>query len=138
MTRIQYVLFALAVPAFLYAQKLSHPVMASRDDALLAAHPPVVLPDTVRVLAVMVQFQADNDTKTTGNGQFDLVQPPLPPIDAAPHDGPYFLDHLRFLQNYFLKASKAKLFIQPTLLDTIYTLPALIGCSTVGSPLSFH
>jgi hypothetical protein len=70
----------------------------------------------------MVQFQTDDDERTTGTGQFDLSPSTDPIIDAPPHDGGFFRNHLTFLENYYAKASDG---IQPVawvLDDTVYTL----------------
>ena len=65
-------------------------------------------PDTLKILAIMVQFQPDSDTLTSGNGQFDLTTAPQRIIDAPPRDSSYFADHLLFAKNYFPKASNGK------------------------------
>jgi hypothetical protein len=114
-----------ATPAF--AQRLSHPVMASRDDASLAARTFQVFPDTVRVLAVMVQFLADNDARTTGNGQFNLSTQPDSTIDPPPRNAGYFANHLIFLENYYRKVSRGKVIVQSTLVDSLFTLPTTMS-----------
>ena len=104
-------------------QQMSHPVMASRDDLFYAPRPLLTGPDTVRVLAVMVQFQQDDINTTTGNGRFDLSTTSDPILDPPPHNGLFFEAHLTFLRNYFAKASDGKQIVTTTLVDTIYTLP---------------
>lgn len=79
--------------------------------------------DTLHVLAILVQFQTDDDERTTGNGTFDLDAPAEPIIDAAPHDSSYFADHFLFARNYFLKASNGRQKLQTTVLGSIITLP---------------
>ncbi len=96
--------------------------MVSRDDAFSAPRPFRVAVDTIDVLAVMVQFQIDNDARTNGNGQFDLSTPATTGLDAPPHNKQYFQDHLTFLTNYYRKVSKGKAVIRTTLIDTVYTL----------------
>jgi hypothetical protein len=88
---------------------------------------PAAGPDTIRVLAVRVQFLTDTDTRTTGNGQFQLTAGADSSLDAPPHDAQYFRDHLTFLANYFRKTSRGHIVLQPTLLDSIVTLPALMA-----------
>ncbi|MBX2991844.1 MAG: T9SS type A sorting domain-containing protein [Bacteroidetes bacterium] len=122
MTLTKYLLPLLLVSGSLFAQQLSHPVMVSRDDAFSSPRPYIVQPETVNVLAVMVQFQIDNDAGTSGNGQFDLSTPANPGLDAPPRNHQYFLDHLTFLTNYYRKASKGKVIIQATLVDSVFTL----------------
>ncbi len=75
----------------------------------------------VNVLAIMVQFQTDQDSLTSGNGHFMLSNDTG--LDAPPHDKGYFENHLLFLQNYFRKVSGGKLNISYTVLDSVITLP---------------
>lgn len=108
------------------AQRLSHPVMASRDDASLVPRPAIASPETLYVLAAMVQFQEDKDVGTTGDGRFDLSVLPDSTVDAPPRDAAYFRDHLTFLENYYRKASRGKLIIRTTLIDSVLTLPTVM------------
>lgn len=131
MTAAKVVLPAFFVTFSLFAQHqrqpgrvvLNHPLMASRHDARATPVERSSFPDTVRVLAVMVQFQPDNDIGTNGDGRFNLSTPAEPGLDAPPHDRRYFLDHLTFLANYYAKVSKGRLYIQATLVDSVFTLP---------------
>ena len=105
------------------SQKMSHPfraegaVLPSRSTAALN-----VFPDTLKILAIMVQFQPDNDPLTSGTGQFDLSTAPQRIIDAPPRDSSYFADHLLFAKNYFPKASNGKQNISTTVLGAVLTL----------------
>ncbi|RPI01161.1 MAG: hypothetical protein EHM64_16170, partial [Ignavibacteriae bacterium] len=72
--------------------------------------------DTVRILAVMVEFQTDADEQTTGNGKFLMTAPASPMIDPAPHDSLYFDHKIQFVENYFRKVSNGKL----TLTGNVY------------------
>jgi len=76
---------------------------------------------TVNVLAVMVQFQTDNDSLTSGDGHFEMS--PSDGLDAPPHDTSYFEQHLLFLKNYFSRVSGGKLSLNCVLLDSVITLP---------------
>ncbi len=109
--------------ATLLAHEMSHPVMVSRDDAPRSPRVFAAAADTIRVLAVMVQFQQDNDDRTTGDGRFDRSAPSQPIIDAPPHDRQYIEDHLQFLSNYYAKASKQRLIVLGTVIDSVFTLP---------------
>jgi len=63
--------------------------------------------DTLRILAIRVEFQPDNSQTTTGDGRFNLNQSTDPfQIDPPPHIRSYFQDHLEFARNYFLKISR--------------------------------
>lgn len=81
-------------------------------------------PDTLRILAVMAQFQTDITALTSGDGRFDLGPAAAPIIDAPPHDSAYFADHLLFAQNYFRKVSGGRLHVDGTVLGPVITLPA--------------
>ncbi len=96
--------------------------MASRSDARALPRTITAGVDTVSILAVMVQFQPDNDVGTTGNGQFDLSTPAEPGLDSPPHNRQYFQDHLTFLTNYYARVSKGKVLILARLLDSVFTL----------------
>jgi M6 family metalloprotease-like protein len=68
--------------------------------------------DTLRILAIRVEFQTDNSQTTTGDGRFNLDQSTDPfQIDPPPHNRSYFQDHLEFARNYFLKISRGDLVI---------------------------
>ena len=92
-----------------------------------------VIPDTLRVMAIRVQFQRDNDRNTTGDGWFDLsVGDSM--INPPPHNQRYFSNQLRALRNYYQNVSNGKLFLQvendagvghvyPLESDSVWTLP---------------
>ncbi|MEZ4747506.1 MAG: T9SS type A sorting domain-containing protein [Calditrichia bacterium] len=68
------------------------------------------LPDTLKILAIRVEFQPDNATTTTGDGTFDLSNSTTAfQIDPPPHNRSYFQDHLTFAKNYFEKVSRGAL-----------------------------
>ncbi len=79
--------------------------------------------DTIKILAVMVNFQADNDGATFGNGKFGTIYSKdygTKILDPLPHDKNYFEAHLLFAKNYFTKVSKGKVHISYTVLtDTV-------------------
>jgi hypothetical protein len=90
--------------------------------------------DTIQVVAVMVQFQEDNDPRSTGNGKFDLSNKYYNPtlqrdtvIDSPPYDSLYFIDHLEFLKNYYYKSSKGKVVINYKLYGKVITLPHVMS-----------
>ncbi len=101
----------------LSGQELSHPLTAVQG----ARPQKTSAIGTVNVLAVMVQFQTDNDSLTSGNGQFVLGQGSG--LDSPPHDKLYFQNHLLFLKNYFRKVSDSLLKVTYTVLDSVVTLP---------------
>lgn len=81
--------------------------------------------DTLKILAVMVDFQEDKYDATIGTGKFgshytkvygDTI------LDPLPHDANYFSDHLLFAKNYFNKVSRGKLNINYKVLPDIITV----------------
>jgi M6 family metalloprotease-like protein len=93
-----------------------------------------LLPDTIHVLAIRVEFVEDNAATTTGNGKFDLSQPSGQyQIDPPPHNRSYFQDHIQFVSNYFQKVSRERLYITgdvfPRQEDNAYQL---------GHPMTFY
>lgn len=79
--------------------------------------------DTVKILALMVDFQNDIDTRTTGTGKFQLNTDQPNVIDPPPHNSAYFSNKILFVQNYFRKVSKGKLSIVATILGQTVTMP---------------
>ncbi|RMF60238.1 MAG: hypothetical protein D6748_04560, partial [Calditrichaeota bacterium] len=69
--------------------------------------------DTLKVLAIRVEFQADENPATTGDGRFDMSTSSDPfQVDPPPHNRSYFQDHLIFAKNYFQKVSQGQLIVQ--------------------------
>ncbi len=71
--------------------------------------------DTLRILAVMVNFQDDRDGTTFGNGKFGSIYSQdygNTILDPLPHNKPYFESHLQFVKNYFEKVSNGNLYIE--------------------------
>ncbi|MFQ5709255.1 MAG: hypothetical protein ACE5HO_17500, partial [bacterium] len=90
-------------------------------------------PDTLRILAIRVEFQEDNNRLTTGNGKFDLSNSADPVLDPPPHDANYFSDQLLALRNYYKAVSRGKLF-----LDFEVFPEDVDGSYTVSQPMSFY
>jgi hypothetical protein len=124
MKSIWRILGVLMLPVALSAQPVSHALVASPVDLPLTRRAFIAGADTVNVLAVMVQFQEDNDQRTTGKGRFDTshVTATDVPVDAPPRDRSYFEQHLTFLSNYFARASKGKLVVRTRMVPTVITL----------------
>ena len=80
--------------------------------------------DTIRVLALMVDFQTNLGTLSTGDGHFQLsASGSQAVIDPAPHDSSYFAFKLQFLANYFRKVSNGKVNIKGDVVGRVITLP---------------
>lgn len=113
-----------------YEIRLSHPLGIPRTEKKYEYKPYTAMPDTITIVAILAQFQEDNDPLSTGNGKFDLSNKYYNPntqrdtvIDSPPYDSAYFADHLLFLKNYYYKSSKGKLIIKYDLYGTVVTLP---------------
>ena len=102
----------------------SHPLTVEHADTRTPSHLRSfsVAPETLHVLAAMVDFQEDNDSRTTGNGRFDLSATVDAIIDPPPHNSSYFKHHLTFLENYFGKSSHGKVIVKGVVLDSVYRL----------------
>ena len=127
MTRRFFLLLFLVSPFTAFAQRMSHPLSVVGADALHSPRLYQAVAETVSVLAVRVQFQTDNDSRTTGNGKFTLSASPADTaLDAPPHDATYFRAHFQFLENYYRRVSKGRVIIKATLLDSTVTLPSIM------------
>ena len=81
--------------------------------------------DTIRILAVMVDFQTDNDGSTFGNGKFGSLYSKdygTEIIDPLPHDINYFNNHFLFLKNYYQRVSGNQLNISYAVLPEVVTV----------------
>ncbi|MEK6553482.1 MAG: hypothetical protein AABZ54_08555, partial [Bacteroidota bacterium] len=81
--------------------------------------------DTLKILAVMVDFHEDKYDATIGTGKFgshytqaygDTI------LDPLPHNANYFSDHLLFAKNYYQKVSRGKLNISYKVLPDVITV----------------
>lgn len=100
--------------------RFDHPIQVAGNQ-----HQPVALPDTVRVLAVMVEFQEDKEARTSGTGKFGTIYPfdyGGEILDPYPHNRAYFQAHARFLENYVRKASSGRTHVVGNVLDGIVTV----------------
>lgn len=126
---ISVTLVFISFGGFLYAQensinaiKLSHH-LNYHPEKKIKPYRISQIADTLYVYAIRVQFRADNNPNTTGNGRFDLSNNYPDSVDAPPHDSAYFAHHLEFLKNYYYKSSKGKLVIVYKLLGNVRNLP---------------
>ena len=87
------------------------------------------VPDSLRILAVMVEFQQDKDGSTVGNGKFGSIYSKdygKTIIDPLPFNQAYFGAHLEFAKNYYKKVSNSKLKIAYNVLPQVYTVSKTI------------
>lgn len=81
--------------------------------------------DTIKILAVMVNFAEDKDESTFGDGKFGSNYTQTygnTIIDPLPHDSSYFSSHLQFAQNYYQKVSGGKTNISFTILPDTFSV----------------
>ncbi len=81
----------------------------------------------MHIIAVMVEFQPDENRFTSGNGTFEpgsvpYLENPGTPVDALPHNQSYFEAHLEFSKNYFERMSNGTLEIDYQVLPDILRL----------------
>jgi hypothetical protein len=85
----------------------------------------ILADDTVKILAVMVNFQDDKDGATFGNGKFESIYSQSygsDILDPLPHDKNYFESHLTFAKNYFASVSNGKQEISYTILSDTFSV----------------
>lgn len=85
----------------------------------------ILADDTLKILAIMVNFQEDADGTTFGNGKFGTIYTQNygnEILDPLPHDKKYFESHLLFVRNYFSKVSKGNLNIEYTVLPDTFSV----------------
>ncbi len=70
--------------------------------------------DVIRLLALRVEFQPDDDPRGTGDGTFDYSEWDEASFDGTPHDKTYFDLHMTALYNYYYSASYGNLEIDFT------------------------
>ena len=117
------------------------PMVADRNLLGLDRPAPWALPrpskgggsDTIKVLAIRVEFQPDGTSRTTGDGTFDLrprEDSPYP-FDPLPHNRAYFESHMTALRNYYLAVSDSQLYVDfdvfPEGDSAAYRLPDSMG-----------
>jgi hypothetical protein len=88
--------------------------------------PPHILANgNIHIVAVMVDFQQDDNRFTTGNGKFnpDFLNRDDITLDPLPHDRGYFEAHLQFAKNYFETVSNGRMTVSYEVLPEIVTLP---------------
>jgi len=81
--------------------------------------------DTIKILAVMVEFQKDTDNNTAGDGTFNSIYEKDygdKIIDPLPHDVSYFANHVEFAKNYFSKVSNGKANVVYQILPQVITV----------------
>lgn len=96
----------------------------------------VIQQGNVRLLALMVEFQPDDNRFTTGDGTFNptyLDTTDNIVLDPLPHDQKYFEAHLKFAKNYFEKQSSNKLQLDYTVVPQVVRLDSMMAAySPIG------
>lgn len=81
--------------------------------------------DTLKILAVIVNFQEDKDGTTFGNGKLGSIYSGNYGnniLDPLPHNKDYFESHLTFVKNYYQKVSNNKVNISFTVLPDTFSV----------------
>ena len=97
----------------------------------------------LHIIAVMVEFQEDDNRFTTGTGIFSNSGTPFLNnadirIDPLPHDKRYFEAHLQFAKNYFETMSNGALEINYTVIPEVIKLSEEMSrYSPTGRELNF-
>jgi hypothetical protein len=83
----------------------------------------------ITIIAVMVEFQQQENRFTTGDGTFNpsFLDRPGITIDPLPHDRGYFEAHLQFTKNYFERVSGGRLTVNYEVLPEIITVPGVMA-----------
>lgn len=113
--------FSASVSAQKFHPKRTHAI--SFSDRTFSSMPAT---GTLDVVAIMVEFQPDDNELTSGTGVFNGGLPYLENnptnIDPLPHNRSYFESHLEFTKNYFEKSSDDQLTIDYRVLPQVYQL----------------
>lgn len=111
--------FLITIPLF------SQPTLQKAALAEISLAPQDLANGNVHIVAVMVEFQPDDNRFTTGNGTFnpDFLNKPDITIDPLPHDRGYFEAHLEFTKNYFERTSGGKMTVSYEIIPQIVTVP---------------
>jgi len=84
-----------------------------------------------KILAVLAEFQEDDDIRTTGTGHFGglefLSKHGTDIIDPLPHNQAYFERKLDFVHHYFKTVSDGQVIIEYTVPDKVYQLSKQMG-----------
>lgn len=75
----------------------------------------IAVPETLRVLAIRVEFPEDDDSTTWGSGKMDLAGFGTPADGLEydpPHDKTYFENQMLGLRNYYLANSRGRLVVE--------------------------
>jgi M6 family metalloprotease-like protein len=89
--------------------------------------------DYLKICAIRVEFQPEDNNLTTGDGRFMMDASEVTPytVDPPPHDRRYFLDQFIAVDSYFAAASKQKQSVSGQVfpLDNVaaYELPETMG-----------
>ena len=127
---MKFLFSIILVCELLYSQtKISYRTQCN-DDYFANLNLSHISSDTLKIFALMVEFQIDTIETTNGNGQFDSLQfnwesleiDTSKILDKFPHNKTYFEDHLLFAKNYFQKVSNGKLVIEYQVLDSVVIL----------------
>ena len=125
-----FVLFLLSFSCFSGTTAEATELLGVYPPRINASTPvPLQNADTIRVVAIRVEFQTDTLSGTTGDGSFGDVISDTIEVDPLPHNRKYFQDQLLFLKHFYEDISYGEVFLDTTnavypLIDSVvYTLP---------------
>lgn len=121
MKRKIFFLFIICISFYLFPQTLKTNLNVSDKNGIINQ----TSNDTIKILAVIVEFQEDKDANTVGNGKLNSIYSKdwgTGIIDPLPHDKDYFSAHLEFAKNYYKKISSGKLQLKYDILPGIITV----------------
>lgn len=117
---------------------LAQSIQVKRSHAIASPQPKAsAMPaiGTLNIVAIMVEFQPDENRLTSGTGIFGpdgldglpyLTREEKTFVDPLPHDQTYFESHLEFANNYYNKSSDNQLTLSYQVLPTIYRLDKMM------------
>ena len=127
--RLFLMLLLLTLPVFAQSNPAISPILKTRSLKIVKSSSPADL----RICALRVSFQRDDNDATTGNGQFlAAANPPCinMVVDPPPHTIAYFKDHIEAVSNYYFHASNGKVnidFVNSDVYPTIDTVTYLVS-----------
>lgn len=112
LTFIPACLLCLGIVTLLAAPSTRMPGIGQPQSAEIFAMQTVIENAPLQILALRVEFIADDVKTTTGNGRFDLGTQSEYSLDRPPHNRSYFQEQIQALRNYFVRVSAGKVDLQ--------------------------
>ncbi len=94
---------------------------------------PKTTPEEVNILAIMVEFQKDDDFRTTGDGTFMMTATSDTAINPPPHNRAYFQKQIQALNHYYKTVSKGQLQLTWHVHPQVFVLPKAMSGYNPGT-----